>query len=176
MDVDPDDEVAARPWLPEREPFGASAVGVGGRRVRTLLWRRRVDSPPEETWSRFYTDLWLGGAGFGPRPVVEEPGDVHGSGSTRRMGVGARAVRERIVATEHPHRLAYRVLNPAWRTFPVDHHVGTVAFVATEDGGTEVRWRVELVPKPGAGLVVTAATRFVIGRYLTVLARVRRAV
>jgi uncharacterized protein YndB with AHSA1/START domain len=142
------------------------------RRVRTLTWRRRVAGPLDTTWSAFLTELWLGGAGFGPRPVIEEPGDEDWIGSTRRIGVGARAVRERIVAADRPHHLEYQVINPSWRTFPVDHHVGTVAFEATDDGGTEVRWRVDLVPKRGAGLVVLAATRFVIGRYLTVLARV----
>lgn len=141
------------------------------RRARTLTWRRRVATSPDTTWSHFLTELWLGGAGFGPRPVVEEPGDDDWVGSTRRIGVGARGVRERIVAAERPDWLEYRVINPSWRTFPVEHHVGTVAFAATEDGGTEVRWRVELVPKRGAGLMVLVATRFVIGRYLVVLER-----
>jgi hypothetical protein len=166
-----DGEVVARLWLPEPDPFGASAGRAWGGRVRTLAWRRRVAAPPDVAWSRFFDELWVAGAGFGPRSVVEEPGDAHGTGCTRLIGVGARGVRERIVATERPHRLEYRVMNPSWRTFPVDHHVGTVAFAASQDGGTEVRWRVDLVPKRGAGLVVTAATRFVIGRYLVALAR-----
>ena len=73
-----------------------------------------------------------------------ERGDDHGTGCTRRIGPGARGVLERIVATDHPHHLEYRVMNPSWRTFPVDHHAGTVAFAAT-GGGSEVRWRVDLV-------------------------------
>ncbi len=162
-----DDEVVARLWLPEP----SDARRAGGGRVRTLTWLRRVDTPPEVTWEAFFTELWVGGAGYGPRPTIEESGDAQGAGSTRRIGVGARGVRERIVAAERPQRLEYRVVNPSWRTFPVEHHVGTVAFAATEDGGTEVRWRVELVPKRGAGLAVWAATRFVIGRYLVVLER-----
>lgn len=163
-----DEEVVARLWLPE--PSDARRSGRG--RARTLAWRRRVATPPDVTWEAFFSELWVDGAGFGPRPVIEEPGDAQWAGSTRRIGAGARAVRERIVAAERPRRLEYRVTNPSWRTFPVERHVGTVAFGATADGGTEVRWRVELVPKRGAGLVVMAATRFVIGRYLTVLARV----
>ena len=165
------DEVVARRWLPERDARDRSAGRAWGGRMRTFVWSRRVATPPDVTWARFVSELWIAGAGFGPRPVVEEPGDADGRGCLRRIGVGARGVRERIVATEHPRRLAYRVTNPSWRTFPVDHHVGTVAFAATEDGGTEVRWRVELVPKRGAGLVVGVATRFVIGRYLIALAR-----
>lgn len=140
-----------------------------------LTWRRRVATPPQITWALFFTELWVGGAGFGPRPVVEEPGDDGGLGSTRRMGAGARAVRERVTAAEPPRHLEYRVVNPSWRTFPVDHHVGTVAFSATANGGTEVLWRVEVVPKIGAGLVVSVATRFVIGRYLVALERACRA-
>lgn len=147
---------------PDPEPADA--------RVRARTWTLRVATPPDATWSRFLSALWIAGAGLGPRPAIEEPGDAHGTGCTRRIG-GARGVRERIVATEHPHRLEYRVVNPSWTTFPVDHHRGTVAFAATEDGGTEVRWRVELVPKPGVGPLVLAATRFVIGRYLTALER-----
>jgi diamine N-acetyltransferase len=168
------DEVVARLWLPEPDARESGGGRVWGSRLRTHTWRRRVASPPDVTWARFVSDLWIAGAGFGPRPVVVEPGDVHGTGCTRRIGPGAAGVRERIVATEHPRRLEYRVTNPSWRTFPVDHHVGTVAFAATEDGGTEVRWRVELVPKRGAGPVVALATRFVIGRYLVALARADR--
>jgi uncharacterized protein YndB with AHSA1/START domain len=152
-----------------RPPAGEARIAAG-RGARVLDWTERVATPPAVTWSRFLADLWIAGAGFGPRPVIEEPGDAHGTGCTRRIG-GAQGVRERITATEHPHRLEYRVINPSWTTFPVDHHVGTVAFVATEDGGTEVRWRVELVPKRGAGLAVIGATRFVIGRYLAALKR-----
>ena len=143
---------------------------VDPRRVRTLTWRRQLPVPPEVAWSHFLAELWIGGAGFGPRPEIVERGDDHGTGCTRRIGPGARGVLERIVATDHPHHLEYRVMNPSWRTFPVDHHAGTVAFAAT-GGGSEVRWRVDLVPKRGAGLVVDVATRFVIGRYLVALER-----
>ena len=154
------------------QPRSASEPGsADARRLRTLTWRRRLATPPDITWSCFFTELWVGGAGFGPRPVIVELGDAHWSGCTRRIGPGARGVLERIVAAEHPHRLEYRVMNPSWRTFPVDHHVGTVAFEATEDGGTEVRWRVELVPKRGAGIMVAVATHFVIARYLVALER-----
>jgi hypothetical protein len=129
-----------------------------------------VATDPAVTWARFLETLWIGGAGFGPRPVVEAAGDAHGSGCTRRIG-GARGVRERITATEHPRWLEYRVTNPSWTTYPVDHHRGTVAFDALDGGGTEVVWRVEFVPKRGAGPLVAAATRLVIGRYLDALAR-----
>jgi hypothetical protein len=155
-------------------PAHATGPGPADARLRVLTWTERVATPPTVTWSRFLADLWIAGAGFGPRPVIEERGDAHGAGCTRRIG-GARGVVERIVATEHPHQLAYQVVNPSWTTFPVDHHLGSVAFAATEDGGTEVRWRVELVPKRGAGLLVLAATRFVIGRYLSALDRACRA-
>ncbi|MFU8889911.1 MAG: SRPBCC family protein [Trueperaceae bacterium] len=160
-----------------REQLMGSAAGGGaapGGRLRSLSWCRHVATPPDETWARFIADLWVAGAGFGPRPVIEEAGDAHGTGCTRRIGVGARGVRERITATEHPHRLEYRVVNPSWTTFPVDHHLGVVTFTATEGAGTDVRWRVELVPKRGAGLLVVAATRFVIGRYLDALTRACR--
>lgn len=165
------DEVVARLWLPERDAAQAGSGRIWGSRGRTLTWNLRVATPPEVTWARFLSELWVAGAGFGPRPTMEVPGDARGTGSTRKIGIGERGVRERIVATEHPHRLEYRVMNPSWTTFPVDHHVGTVAFERTEDGGTEVRWRVDLVPKRGAGPVVLMATRYVIGRYLRVLAR-----
>lgn len=168
------DEVVARLWLPEREPARPNLGRVWGSRGRMLTWRLRVATPPDVTWTRFFLELWIGGARFGPRPIMEELGDAYGTGSTRRIGVRERGVRERIVAAEHPSRLEYRVMNPSWTTFPVDHHVGTIAFAETEDGGTEVRWRVELVPKRGAGPVVMVATRYVIGRYLRVLARVCR--
>lgn len=139
---------------------------------RLLAWTRRVPTPPAVTWARFLEVLWIDGAGFGPRPVIEHRGDPDGRGCTRRIPIGrSGGVVERIVATEHPNELAYQVVNPSWRTFPVEHHLGTVAFVALDDGGTEVRWRVELVAKHGAGLLVAGFTRFVIGRYLDVLAR-----
>jgi len=115
--------------------------------------------------------LWVGGAGFGPRPVIEERGGADGLGCTRRIGVGSRGVRERITTTEWPERLEYRVVNPSWTTFPVDHHLGVVVFARLDDGGTEVRWRVELTPKRGVGPLVIAGTRFVIGRYLDALER-----
>jgi hypothetical protein len=151
---------------------GSSTVtATRGGRLRTLAWRRRLPASPEAAWASFLEHLWVEGAGLGPRPVVEDAGDAHGIGSTRRIGVGGRGVRERIVAGEHPLRLEYRVVNPSWTTYPVDHHRGTVAFEALEEGGTEVRWRVEYVPKRGAGPLVTAATRFVIGRYLDALER-----
>lgn len=150
---------------------GSRAADGGGRdRLRILEWRRRVDTEPAVTWARFFEHLWIEGAGFGPRPVIEDAGDAHGTGCTRRIG-GARGVRERITATEHPRWLEYRVTNPSWTTYPVDHHRGTVAFLPRDGGGTEVRWRVEFVPKRGAGPLVAAATRFVIGRYLGALAR-----
>jgi len=142
--------------------------------LRTLSWSRHVATPPDETWACLLAELWVAGAGFGPRPVIEEAGDADGTGCTRRIGVGAGGVRERITATEVPHRLEYRVVNPSWTTFPVDHHRGTVTFAAAAGGGTEVRWRVELVPKRGAGPLVVAATRFVIGRYLDALTRACR--
>lgn len=166
--------MVARLWLPERESAPPNLGRVWGSRGRTLTWRLRVATPPDVTWTRFLLELWIGGAHFGPRPAMEELGDAFGTGSTRRIGVGERGVRERIVATEHPSRLEYRVMNPSWTTFPVDHHVGTIAFAEAGDGGTEVRWRVELVPKRGAGPVVLAATRYVISGYLRVLARVCR--
>jgi uncharacterized protein YndB with AHSA1/START domain len=152
----------------------ADAWTAGGGRLRTLSWSRHVATPPDETWACLLAELWVAGAGFGPRPVIEEAGDADGTGCTRRIGVGARGVRERITATEVPHRLEYRVVNPSWTTFPVDHHRGTVTFAAAAGGGTEVRWRVELVPKRGAGPLVVAATRFVIGRYLDALTRACR--
>jgi hypothetical protein len=148
---------------------GADAA-IREDRLRTLEWRRRVATDPADTWARFLQRLWIEGAGFGPRPVVEDAGDAHGTGCTRRIG-GARGVRERITATEHPRWLEYRVTNPSWTTYPVDHHRGTVAFEALDGGGTEVRWRVEFVPKRGAGPLVAAATRFVIARYLDALVR-----
>jgi len=162
--------------MPERATPSAESgsAATGGARVRSLSWTRRVATPPEDTWARFLSELWIGGAGFGPRPVVEERGDADGRGCTRRIGAGSGGVRERITATEWPQRLEYRVVNPSWTTYPVDHHLGTVAFVPLADGGTEVRWEVAFVPKRGAGPFVTAATRFVIGRYLDALARACR--
>lgn len=153
---------------------GSAETAAWGRRLRTLSWSRRVATTPDLTWACFLADLWVAGAGFGPRPVVEEAGDAHGTGCTRRIGIGARGVRERITATEYPHRLEYRVVNPSWTTFPVDHHRGAVTFTAAVGGGTDVRWRVELVPKRCVGPLVVAATRFVIGRYLNVLTRACR--
>jgi uncharacterized protein YndB with AHSA1/START domain len=158
---------------PRSAPRSATAGGRSAGRARTLLASRRVPTPPDATWACFLAELWIAGAGFGPRPVIEEAGDAHGRGCTRRIG-GPRGVRERIVATEHPQRLTYRVVNPSWTTFPVDDHLGTVAFAATDDGGTEVRWSVEVVPKRGAGPFVMAATRFVIRRYLDALERACR--
>lgn len=138
--------------------------------MRVLERSLRVPTTPEVTWACFLEALWIGGGGFGPRPVIEARGDPDGRGCTRRIGIGARGVRERIVTTRYPRQLEYRVVNPSWTTFPVTHHRGTVGFVAV-DGGTEVRWRVELVPRPGAGALVVALTRLVIGRYLRALAR-----
>ena len=149
--------------------YPGGAAGSGGR-LRVLEWRRRVGTEPVATWACFLERLWVGGAGFGPRPVVEAAGDPDGLGCTRRIG-GARGVRERITATDHPRWLEYRVTNPSWTTYPVDHHRGTVAFAAGDGGGTEVLWRVEFVPKRGAGPLVGVATRFVIGRYLDALVR-----
>jgi len=144
--------------------------GGGVDRLRVLAWRRRVATDPAVAWARFLEHLWIGGGGFGPRPVIEKAGDAHGLGCTRRIG-GARGVRERITATDHPRWLEYRVTNPSWTTYPVDHHRGTVAFAACDGGGTEVRWRVEYVPKRGVGPLVAVATRTVIGRYLDALER-----
>ena len=148
---------------------------MSDRRLRTLTWHRLVATSPDRTWACFLADLWVAGAGLGPRPVIEEAGDAHGTGCTRRIGVGTRGVRERITATTYPHVLAYRVINPSWTTYPVEHHMGTVTFEATRDGGTQVRWRVEFVPKRGTGPIVMAVTRFVIVRYLDALSRVCRA-
>jgi len=100
-----------------------------------------------------------------------DAGDAHGLGSTRRIG-GSHGVLERITATEYPQSLEYRVVNPSWRTYPVLYHRGTVAFLPLEGGGTEVRWCVEFVPMRGAGWVVGALTRWVIGRYLDALQQV----
>ncbi len=155
-------------------PVRPSARAGAEGRARTLTWSRRVSTSPATTWACFRSVLWVGGAGFGPRPVIEERGEEDGRGCTRRIGVGSRGVRERITATEWPRRLEYRVENPSWTTFPVDHHLGVVVFEGLDDGGTEVRWRVDLTPKRGAGPVVMAATRFVIGRYLDVLERACR--
>jgi hypothetical protein len=159
--------------VPNRPASGSPPIEEAprGGRLRALTWSRRLPTSRKTTWTCFREHLWIGGAGIGPRPVVEEAGDGHGIGCTRRIGVGGRGVRERIVAGEYPRRLEYRVVNPSWTTYPVDHHRGTVAFGALEDGGTEVRWRVEFVPKRCAGPLVTAATRYVIGRYLDALER-----
>lgn len=153
-------------------PRGPSTTPTPSPRARVLEWTRQVAAPPEAVWACFLDHLWRGGAGFGPRPVLEEPGDAHGTGCTRRIPVGPRGgVRERITATDPPHRLEYRVLNPSWTTYPVADHLGTVAFGALPGGATEVRWRVAFVPLPGAGPFVTGMTRFVIGRYLRSLER-----
>lgn len=109
---------------------------------------------------------------MGPRPRIESPGDASGLGCTRRIGVGSwGGVRERITAADPPRRLAYRVTNPSWTTYPVDHHVAEVVFIAAAGGATDVRWRIDLVPKRGAGFLVEMATRLVIGRYLDALSR-----
>ena len=94
------------------------------------------------------------------------PGARAGSPSAGRAGCAS--------ASRPPTRrngLEYRVVNPSWTTFPVDHHLGTVAFDPRPGGGTEVRWQVELVPKRGAGPLVLGMTRVVIGRYLDALER-----
>jgi hypothetical protein len=136
--------------------------------LRVLTFTSQVAAPPEVAWGCFVSELWIGGAGVGPRPHIERRGEVHGLGCTRRVGP---SVREGITATDFPQRLEYRVLNPSWTTFPVEHHLGTVAFVAVDEGATEVRWRVEVVPKRGVGPFVVAATRYVIARYLKALER-----
>jgi hypothetical protein len=140
-------------------------------RRRSVVLRQRVATSPAVTWARLLQHVWRGGAGFGPRPVIEAPGDAHGVGCTRRIG-GWLGVREQIVAGDCPRSLTYRVLNPSWWTYPVEEHRGSVRFAPLAGGGCEVEWRVTVLPKPGAGLLVMALTRFVIARYLAVLLRV----
>ena len=83
------------------------------RGVRVLNWSRRVATPPDATWSCFLATSWIAGAGFGPRPVIEEPGDADWTGCTRRIGVGTHATRfvivRYLVALERACRAVPRV-------------------------------------------------------------------
>jgi hypothetical protein len=142
-------------------------------RERTLRFSARLPTPPERTWALWLQHLWVEGAGLGPRPLVEVAGGDHGLGCTRRVG-GAAGVREAIVAVDYPRSLEYRVLNPSWRTYPVDAHRGCVRFEPLAGGGCLVQWSVSYRPKRGAALLVVMMTRFVIGHYLRRLRRLAR--
>ena len=140
---------------------------------RTLRFSARLPTPPERTWALWLQHLWVEGAGLGPRPLVEVAGEDHGLACTRRIG-GAAGVREAIVAADYPRSLEYRVLNPSWRTYPVDAHRGRVRFEPLAGGGCLVQWSVSYRPKRGAALLVMVMTRFVIGHYLRRLRRLAR--
>lgn len=145
---------------------------MSGARLTRVRWSRRCAGTPEEVWERFLERAWLGGAGLGPPPRIDERGAVDGLGCTRSIAtLPGHRLRERITDTAYPSRLEYRVLDPSWATYPVDHHRGELRFEPREGGATLVTWCVEVVPKRGAGPLVAALTRFVIGRYLRVLER-----
>lgn len=139
---------------------------------RRFRWSRRCDGDPAAVWERFVERCWIGGAGFGPVPRIDERGAADGLGCTRSIAtVAGRRLRERITATDHPSRLEYRVLDPSWTTYPVEQHRGVIRFEPHPEGGTDVTWCVEVVPRLGAAFMVALLTRVVVTRYLRVLAQ-----
>lgn len=159
---------------------------VGGREKPTAMRQRGTkiieysqlcETDQAATYSRFLDVLWKQGAGFTPKIKVEEEGDVDGNGCTRWIPFfGKHGIREGITATDYPQRIYYRVKNPSWTTFPVNFHQGWVDFIPLKSPTTQVVWRVEFTPKPGMTYIVFWIFRFIIPRYLKVLAEECRTV
>ncbi len=162
-------------WFSDRfvkMDWGDEPAAMRQRGTRVIEFSQLCEADQATTWARFLDVLWKRGAGLTPRMVLEEEGDATGNGCTRWIPLfGKAGIREGITATDCPYRLYYRVKNPSWRTFPVDYHQGWVSFVPWTDTTTQVVWTIELTPKRGMTGLVLGIIRFVIPRYLRVLAR-----
>lgn len=168
--------------LHKRPPwFGDKFVNLSGRErpaamhqrgTKIIEYSQLCDMDQAATYSKFLDVLWKQGAGFRPKVILEEHGDATGNGCTRWIPLwGKHGIREAITATDHPHRICYQVTNPSWTTFPVDLHRGWVDFIPVERTATQVVWTIELTPKRGMTGIVMAMIRFIIPRYLNVLAK-----
>ena len=147
-------------------------VRGGPSRSRRLVRLRTIDAAPDVVWDTFLRVLWRGGAGFGPPPAIEDPGEPNGLGCTRFIALGGRrGIRERIVEVDRPTRLVYRVLAATPAVYPVHAHAGIVRFGPHGRTGTRVEWTVRYVPSPRTWVVAALMTRFVVGRYLRALER-----
>ncbi|AOA57970.1 SRPBCC family protein [Acinetobacter larvae] len=83
---------------------------------------------------------------FAPVQVVrtrigEDPQQPDGVGSIRRLGYGfLKPLQEQITVFEQDQLIQYRIIkNPL-----IQHHLGSIAFVAIDDTQTEVTYQIEL--------------------------------
>ena len=118
------------------------------------VWALLADATTWPAWSDF------------EEAVIERP-DADGGqgvGSLRRFKVGRTRSREEIVAFEPPRHVAYLLLSG----LPLRDYRGDVELTATPDGGTDIHWHSEFVPKiPGTGKWVVRR----LGRFIDALAR-----
>lgn len=94
----------------------------------------------------------FGGACVRVKDGSDEP---NGLGSVRRIGPGALAFDETIVAFERPRRIDYAIT----RGSPLKNHLGQIRFLKTPDG-TRVDYSIQFESKvPLLGYVVAAALK-----------------
>lgn len=93
---------------------------------------------------------------FGSRCVRIQEGETepNGLGSVRRIGPGALAFEETIVAFERPRSIHYAIT----RGGPLKNHLGRIEFCAAPGGGTRVDYQIEFDGKlPLIGSAVKTA-------------------
>ena len=112
---------------------------------------------------------WKDWAGFTSSGLLEEGTPApDGVGALRRFAVGPGASRERVLAWEPPHHLAYTIE----RGYPVRNYRSDVELTALDGGGTDIRWHGSFDAKvPGSGHVMQAVTRAMMARFAKRLVR-----
>ena len=111
-----------------------------------------VPCEPETAYKEWLEYVWIGGADFGLRPTITEPGDPEtGQGCSRNVGFG---ILETILTAELHKTIVYTVETG----FPVSYHKGTITFQAEiNEGGpsTRVVWRCDFTPKYYSGVFLS---------------------
>jgi len=110
----------------------------------------RSTAAPEAVWALLAdATTWPAWSDF-EEAVIERPDPTGGQGvgSRRRFRFGRTRSLEEIVVFEPPHHVAYLLLSG----LPLRDYRGDVELTATPDGGTDIHWHSQFVPKiPGTG-------------------------
>lgn len=111
--------------------------------MRTVTCKAEVACEASKAYQEWLDVVWYGGGGMPGSVTVIERGDANtGLGSLRNVGGG---VLEKILSVEVPNSVTYAVIGGP---FPLNHHRGTVKFLAKEGQGktTEIVWTCDYEP------------------------------
>ena len=100
----------------------------------------------EEVYDAFLSHAWKE-MPFGSNPELSEECFSAKDGLNCLRTISPVSAKEKIIKTDYPHSLTYKLLNPGYTNFAAeeDSHEGNVKFIKTE-GGVTMTWHVKWQP------------------------------